>query len=102
MSLTGKQKRFLRALGNPHKPTIIIGHTGISTGILANIIEDLGKTELVKVKVNKTCGIDRKEAGPMLAEQTGSELVQIFGGTVLLYKAHPDEPQIKLPTGSDD
>ena len=102
MALTGKQKRHLRALGNKTESTVVIGHTGVTDSTLLSINLQLAKDELVKVKLNKSAGLERKAAAANFAEDTDSELVQVFGSTILLYKAHPSEPVIKLPKPSKE
>ena len=38
-----------------------------------------------------------REAAEALAEQTESEVVQVIGSKLRLYKRHPKEPKIVLP-----
>lgn len=96
--LTGKQRRHLRALGHDLKPIVQVGKDGIDDGLVKAVDQALADHELVKVKVGEGAGLDRHEAADELAAQTRSEVAQILGNTVLLYRADPDEPQIKLPT----
>jgi RNA-binding protein YhbY len=49
------------------------------------------------VRVERSCPLDRKEAGDRLAAAAESHLIQILGNTLLLYRPDPDEPQIVLP-----
>ena len=55
----------------------------------------LGK--LVKIKVADNAELDRHEAADAIAKQTKSEVAQVLGNTVLLYRADPDEPRITIP-----
>ena len=96
-NLTGKQRRYLRGLGNQLKATVYVGREGISEGILQSIEEAYNTGELIKVRVERNCPVPRKEAGPRLAEETGSHLVQVLGQTVLLYRPDEEEPKIQLP-----
>jgi RNA-binding protein len=96
--LTGKQRRHLRALGNPLKATVFIGRDGVSAAVLHSIEEAYANRELLKLKIERSCPLDRKEAGQQLATATKSHLVQVMGQTVLLYRADPEEPQIALPS----
>jgi RNA-binding protein len=41
--------------------------------------------------------MDRHEAADALAIRTKSDVAQVLGNTVLLYRPDPDEPVIKLP-----
>ena len=94
--LTGKQRRYLRSLGNQLKAKVFVGREGISAAVLLSIEEAYANRELLKLKLERSCPLDRKEAGQKLADATKSHLVQVMGQTVLLYRADPEEPQIDL------
>jgi len=95
--LTGKQKSFLRALAHKLKPVVQIGHQGVTDGVLAALGVALDRHELIKVKVAGEAEVDAAEIAPKLAKGTKSQLVQIIGHTVVLYRRHPDSPKIVLP-----
>jgi RNA-binding protein len=95
--LTGKQRRHLRALGHELKALVQIGKGGIDEGLVRAVGQALADHELIKVKVGDAAKLDRHDAATELATQTDSEVAQVLGYTVLLYRAHPDDPQIKLP-----
>jgi RNA-binding protein len=95
--LRGKQRRYLRGLGNELKAMVYMGREGISEGLLQSLEEVYTHHELIKVKVERNCPLDRREAGQRLAEASNSHLVQVLGYTVLLYRPDPEEPQIQLP-----
>jgi RNA-binding protein len=95
--LSGKQRRYLRGLGHALKPIIQIGKGGIDEGLVAAVAQALDDHELVKLKLGESANLDRHEAAEQLAHQTHSEVAQVLGYTVLLYRAHPDDPTIVLP-----
>jgi RNA-binding protein len=95
--LTGKQRRHLRALGHDLRSIVQVGRDGIDEGLVAAIDQALADHELVKVKVAESAALDRHDAATDLASRTRSEVAQVLGNTVLLYRPHPDDPQIKLP-----
>lgn len=95
--LTGKQRRHLRALGHALRPIVQVGKDGIDEGVVAAVERALGDHELVKLKVGEAAGLDRHDAAESLAQKTHSEVAQVLGNTVLLYRAHPDDPEIVLP-----
>lgn len=97
VSLTGKQKKYLRGLGNRLEAKIVIGHGGISDNCLTNLDACFKADELVKVRLKPACGVDRKEASKELCEKLGSSEVQVFGKTILLYRKNEEEAVIKLP-----
>jgi RNA-binding protein len=100
--LTGKQRRHLRALGHELKPLVQVGKGGIDEGLVKAVDQALADHELIKVKVGDAADVDRHDAATELAAQTHSEVAQVLGYTVLLYRADPDEPQIRLPAGKGD
>lgn len=95
--LTGKQRRHLRALG--HKLTVVVqvGKGGLDEGLIAAVNQALADHELVKIKVGENAELDRHQAAESIATQTKSQVAQVLGSTVLLYRPDPDEPQIVLP-----
>ena len=95
--LTGKQRRHLRSLGHELKPIVQIGRQGIDDGVVAAVEQALVDHELVKIKLGEAAGLDRHGAADAIAHRTGSEVAQVLGHTLLLYRAHPDDPTINLP-----
>ena len=95
--LTGKQRRHLRGLGHALEPIVQVGKGGIDDGLVAALDQALVDHELVKVKVGESAGMDRHQAADALAERTQSQVAQVLGNTVLLYRARPDDPEIALP-----
>jgi RNA-binding protein len=106
--LTGKQRRHLRGLAHPLKPLVQIGKGGLDEGLVAAVDQALADHELIKVRLGEHAGVDRHDAAVQLAQQTKSEVAQVLGNIVLLYRADPEKPTIKLPAakpgtpGSDD
>jgi len=81
----------------------------LSPAQLAEVDRRLGEEELVKVKLRGARTPEMKQAITDLQAHTGAAWVQTIGHTVVLYRAHPSEPQIQLPApkpparaGSDD
>jgi RNA-binding protein len=93
----GSGIRYLRGLGHHLDPVVQIGKDGITDALIAATNEALRTHELIKVKVGTESPVDRKEAGPELADKTGATLAQVLGRTLLLYKRHPSKPKIELP-----
>jgi RNA-binding protein len=96
MSLTGKQARHLRGLGHHLKPTVMIGKDEVTEAIIAATEEALEIHELIKVKLQEGCIGDRKDIAAELAQATGSDIAQILGKNILLYR-ESEEKKIKLP-----
>lgn len=97
MSLTGKQRRYLRGLGHALDPTVHMGKEGITDGLIGALDAALGTHELIKVRLAKSVDLPREEVAALMAEGSGAEAVQVLGLTILLYRPHPEEPKIVLP-----
>ncbi|MGO8968212.1 MAG: ribosome assembly RNA-binding protein YhbY [Myxococcaceae bacterium] len=96
MALSGKQRRTLRALGHHLQPVVQVGHAGVSEALLAALEQALHDHELVKVRVSENAPAPRAAVAAELASSTASEVAQVLGRTVLLYRARPEKPKIVL------
>jgi RNA-binding protein len=97
VELRGKQKRFLRALGVTLNPILTIGKDGVSEHTIMQAQGVLLARELIKVRVLGTAPVSAGETAAAVAGATDAALVQVVGRNFLLYKPHPEEPQIQLP-----
>ncbi|MBW6509693.1 MAG: ribosome assembly RNA-binding protein YhbY [Desulfuromonadales bacterium] len=97
MKLTGKQARYLRGLGHHLQAIVMIGKDELTDRVVAATDEALTSHELIKVKLQDGCLSDRREIASELAQATSSNVAQVLGRTFLLYRRHPENPQISLP-----
>ncbi|MGR6129364.1 ribosome assembly RNA-binding protein YhbY [Paenibacillus sp. SER-28] len=97
--LTGKQKRYLRSMAHHLDPVFQVGKNGTNEHLMRHINDAIEKRELMKVQILNNCLDDKHEIAEELAEETGSELVQIIGSTIILYKESRDHKEIELPRG---
>ncbi len=95
--LRGKDRRYLRRLGNALRPTVYLGKEGLSAAVIRSLNEAYANSELVKVRCERNSLLDRREVGEQLAAATEAHLVQVLGNTLLLYRPDPDDPHIALP-----
>ncbi|WP_102026958.1 ribosome assembly RNA-binding protein YhbY [Salirhabdus sp. Marseille-P4669] len=95
--LTGKQKRYLRSLAHHLKPIFQVGKAGVNENLMTQVSEALEKRELIKVSILQNCFEDKDEVASELAAGTNSELVQLIGHTIVLYKESEENKQITLP-----
>jgi RNA-binding protein len=89
-ALTGKQARRLRGIGHHLKPVVMIGRDDITEQVMAAVEENLAAKELIKVKIQEGCSLDRQDVASRLAERSGASVVQILGKTILLYRQGPE------------
>jgi len=93
--LQGFQRRYLRGLANPRKALVQVGDGGVSDGVIAAVGSALEDHELVKVRLREP--EDKKATARELAQRCNAELCGLVGHTVILYRPHPEQPQIELP-----
>ena len=94
--LTGKQKRQLRGMANQLKALYQVGKDGVSYNMFSSIADALEAHELVKISVLKNCSSDVREVAFDIASNTNSEIVQIIGKTIILYKESKNNKKIEL------
>jgi RNA-binding protein len=95
--LTGKQKRFLRSEAHHLKPIFQVGKDGVNDNMVTQIGEALEKRELIKVSILQNCMEDKNTVATQLVEETESELVQIIGNNIVLYKESKENKRLELP-----
>ncbi len=100
MTLTSKQRAYLKSLAADLEPVFQIGKSSVSPEITNAIAETFNIHELVKVTVLKNCLEDVKDVAVTVSERTRSELVQVIGRKFVLYKPFKDDPKIVLPKAS--
>lgn len=97
MKLSEKQRKHLRGLAHGRDPIVMVGNGGLSPAIVNELEIALGAHELVKVRARVGDREARDAALELLAEQTGSELVQRIGNVGVFYRPSKDKPRIVLP-----
>ena len=102
MSLSGKQRRYLRSLGHALNPVVQVGRSGLSPEVVEAITAALGSHELIKIRLGSGSDLQRHAAAEEAARLTESQVAQVLGNTVLLYRRHPDNPVIELPPPERD
>jgi RNA-binding protein len=95
--LTGKQKRFLRSKAHHLTPIFQVGKGGVNENMIKQIIDALEVRELLKISILQNCEDDKNTVAEQLSQGTKSELVQLIGHTIILYKESKENKQIILP-----
>ena len=97
MELSERQRKYLRGLGHALNPVILVGNSGMTTGVIAEAKRALHDHELIKVKFRSAEREARDSGLAELAAATDSVLVQRIGHTALYYKRRNDRPGIVIP-----
>lgn len=96
--MTTKQRAYLKSLAMNIDPIFQIGKSSMTPGLTQAISEALEARELIKINVLQNCGDDPRELAEMIAERTRSQVVQVIGKKIVLYKEGKDEKKkIILP-----
>lgn len=94
--MTSKQRAYLKGLAMTMDPIFQIGKSSVTPEITAAIAEALDARELIKITVLKNCLDDGQSIAQVLAERTHSEVVQVIGKKIVLYKPAKDEKKRKI------
>lgn len=89
MSITPRQKRWLKQQVHHLKPVVLIGQHGLSDAVLAELELALDHHELLKIRASVG---DREERDAILTEithRTGAILINRIGNVAALYRANP-------------
>ncbi|MBV2129521.1 ribosome assembly RNA-binding protein YhbY [Arsukibacterium indicum] len=98
MSLTNKQKQFLKAKAHELKPVILLGGNGLTEGVVAEIEVALNFHELIKIKVPTEDREQKVLIMDAIIRETKAEKVQVIGKTLVLYR-QSEAKKIQLPRG---
>ena len=95
--MTSKQRAYLKSLAMKIDPVFRVGKDSISPELIEGVREAIDARELIKIAVLQNCMDDPKVFAQTLAERTRSEVVQVIGKKIVLYKESRDHKKIQLP-----
>ena len=96
--MTSKQRAYLKSLAMKQEPIFQIGKASLTPEVTQAVAEALAARELVKISVLQNCMDDPREIADALAERTRSQVVQVIGKKIILYKrGKKDKRKIELP-----
>ncbi len=95
--MTSKQRSYLKGLAMTMDPVFQIGKSGLTPEVTEAVRETFNARELVKISVLKNCMEQPEEMAQILAERTGSQVVQVIGKKIILYKESKDHKKIEFP-----
>lgn len=96
ITLTTKQRQFLKGLAHHLSPIVMLGNNGLTEGVLAEIDNALNHHELIKVKI---AGADRETKQLIIdaiIRETQAVEVQTIGHVLVLFR-QSDDKKITLP-----
>lgn len=95
--MTSKQRAYLKGLAMTMDPLFQIGKSSLTPEVTKAVEEALEARELIKVNVLKNCMDDPREIAFMLSERTHSEVVQVIGKRIVLFRKAAEKSKIELP-----
>jgi len=95
--MTSKQRAYLKSLASVIDPIFQIGKSSLTPEVTEAVREAFNTRELIKVAVLKNCIDDPRAIAEALADRTQSQVVQVIGKKIVLYKPDKDKPKIVLP-----
>lgn len=96
--MTTKQRAYLKSLAMTMDPIFQIGKNSMTPELTKAVDEALEARELIKISVLQNCMDDPRELAAMLAERTHSQVVQVIGKKIVLYReGKKEKKKIVLP-----
>lgn len=96
--MTSKQRSQLKSIAMTTEAILNIGKESLTEEFLAACEEALEARELIKINVLKNCADDLRAIAEAIAENTDSEVVQVIGRKIVLFRQarKPENRKIKL------
>lgn len=94
--MTSRQRAYLRSLASTIQPIYQVGKSIVTPELTAGIDEALEARELIKINVLKNCMDTPMNVANIIAERTHSEVVQVIGKKIVLYRPSKTNPKIEL------
>ena len=96
--MTSKQRSYLKSLAMTMEPIFQLGKNSLTPEFTEAVSQALEARELIKINVLQNCADDPNALAQMLAERTRSQVVQVIGKKIVLYKEGKDKnKKIVLP-----
>ena len=84
--MNSRQRSYLKGLAMKMDSVCQIGKASVTPEGIRGIDEALEARELIKISVLKNCLDDPREIAEVLAERTRSQVVQVIGKKIVLYR----------------
>lgn len=89
--MTGKERAAFRAKANSLEPLFQVGKGGMSDALVKQTDDALRARELIKLKVLlDSSPVTPRQVADELAEKTQSDVIQVIGGVIVLYRENPE------------
>ena len=96
-TMTSKQRSYLKGLAMTIDPIFQLGKSSLTPENTKAIAEALEARELIKINVLQNCADNPNEIAQIISERTHSQVVQVIGKKIVLYKESKNKKRIELP-----
>lgn len=76
-------------------PIFQVGKSSVTPELIKAIEEALAARELIKLSVLQNCADNPREIAELIADRTRSQVVQVIGKKIVLYRENKDEKDKK-------
>lgn len=98
MTISDKQRRWLKKRVHHLKPVVTLGQRGITDAFLAEMDLALERHELIKIRVNAGDRDERDALIGLIRERSHADFIHRIGNLAAFYRANPRKPDpIPLP-----
>lgn len=94
--MTSKERAFLKGQAMNIDAVLSLGKASLTPEFCEAVAEAINKRELVKINVLKNCMDDPRAIAEMLAERTRSEVVQVIGRKIVLFKKNKENSKYEF------
>ena len=97
--MTSKQRAYLKSLAMTMDPVFQVGKSSVTPEMVQALDDVLEARELIKISVLNNCMDDPKEVASTIAGRTRSQVVQVIGKKIVLYRParNAEKRRIILP-----
>ena len=89
--MTSKQRAYLKGLAMTMEPIFQVGKSSVTPEFTKAVDEALTARELIKLSVLQNCADDPRAIAEVIADRTRSQVVQVIGKKIVLYRENTDE-----------
>jgi RNA-binding protein len=90
-TLTPRERTHLKARAHALEPVVHVGHSGVTSRLLAEVERALAAHELIKVKIGTDDRAERKAIGDEIGARTDAAVVHRVGKVIILWRPRPTE-----------
>jgi len=96
MKLTSKNRAKLKTLASREPAILQVGKNGIGEQLIKQVDDALEARELIKLTILENAAETPQEAAEALCEATNSDIVQIIGRKLVLFRRNHANPKINF------